>query len=152
MKKLKVLALGIIFCLSLTANVFASDYISNNYEVQYIDIGDMSKSARYILIKQIGIGLTIENRVAYIYAECTTYENSDITVVAELQMYDNGWDTIKTFKNIEDNSKISNIDTSYAVARGYDYRVKVTASVKQGSLSDSTTKYGKIQECYDLNN
>lgn len=137
--------------LSMSGNVFAEINL-HGPENHCIQAAENPQSKRFVLIKQVGIGLEIENRTAYIYAECTTYENSDISVTAELQIYDNGWETVKTYRNTESDSKISSIDETYAVARGYEYRVKVTAFVKQGLASDSTTKYSSVQECYSLNN
>jgi len=107
-------------------------------------------SARYALIYKIGIGLTIESRTAYMYTECKTYENADISMTAELQRLDRDWKTIKTYKASESSAKLCSIDKSYAVTRGYDYRLKVTVSVTDGSQTETDTQYGLVETCYSL--
>ena len=107
-------------------------------------------SARYALIYKIGIGLTIEDRVAYMYTECKTYENADISMTAELQRLDRNWKTVKTYKASEDSAKLCSIDKSYVVTSGYDYRLKVTVSVTDGTQTETDTQYGTVQTCYSL--
>ena len=144
--------------LGTTAPVYAQEpaealeAISTNDRVVYFYGTDSlaENSARYALIYKIGIGLTIEDRTAYIYTECKTYENADISMTAELQRLDRDWKTIKTYKASESSAKLCSIDKSYAVTRGYDYRLKVTVSVTDGSQTETDTQYGLVETCYSL--
>lgn len=126
--------------------------VSENSRIVYFDETDRlaGNAARYALIYKIGIGLTIEDRTAYIYTECKTYENADISMTAELQRLDRDWKTIKTYKVSESSAKLCSIDKSYAVTRGYDYRLKVTVSVTDGNQTETDTQYGLVETCYSL--
>ena len=84
------------------------------------------------------------------YTECKTYENADISMTAELQRLDRNWKTIKTYTNSEDSAKLCSIDKSYAVTSGYDYRLKVTVSVSDGTQTETDTQYGTVQTCYSI--
>lgn len=77
----------------------ATEAVSENSSIVYFSgtEGLAGNAARYALIYKIGIGLTIEDRTAYIYTECKTYENADISMTAELQRLDRDWKTIKTY-------------------------------------------------------
>jgi len=126
--------------------------VSENDNVVYFYGTDAlaGNAARYALIYKIGIGLTIEDHIAYMYTECKTYENADISMTAELQRLDRNWKTIKTYTNSEDSAKLCSIDKSYAVTSGYDYRLKVTVSVTDGTQTKTDTQYGTVQTCYSL--
>ena len=130
----------------------SAEAVSENSCIVYFDGTDglAGNAARYALIYKIGIGLTIEDRTAYIYTECKTYENADISMTAELQRLDRDWKTIKTYKASESSAKLCSIDKSYAVTRGYDYRLKVTVSVTDGSQTETDTQYGLVETCYSL--
>ncbi len=130
----------------------ALEAISTNDRVVYFYGTDSlaENSARYALIYKIGIGLTIEDHIAYMYTECKTYENADISMTAELQRLDRNWKTIKTYKASEDSAKLCSIDKSYVVTSGYDYRLKVTVSVTDGTQTKTDTQYGTVQTCYSL--
>lgn len=65
-----------------------------------------------------------------------------ITAKCELQQYDGGWHTIKTWSETE-NDSIVRYEKSYAVAKNYSYRIKVTASVYKGSKL-----LEEVTECY----
>lgn len=129
-----------------------AEAVSENSCIVYFDGTDglAGNAARYALIYKIGIGLTIEDRTAYIYTECKTYENADISMTAELQRLDRDWKTIKTYKASESSAKLCSIDKSYAVTRGYDYRLKVTVSVTDGNQTETDTQYGLVETCYSL--
>ena len=130
----------------------SAEAVSENSCIVYFDGTDglAGNAARYALIYKIGIGLTIEDRTAYIYTECKTYENADISMTAELQRLDRDWKTIKTYKASESSAKLCSIDKSYAVTRGYDYRLKVTVSVTDGNRTETDTQYGLVETCYSL--
>ena len=130
----------------------ATEAVSENSSIVYFSGTAImaGNAARYALIYKIGIGLTIEDRTAYIYTECKTYENADISMTAELQRLDRDWKTIKTYKASESSAKLCSIDKSYAVTRGYDYRLKVTVSVTDGSQTETDTQYGLVETCYSL--
>lgn len=129
-----------------------AEAVSENGGIVYFSgtEGLAGNAARYALIYKIGIGLTIEDRTAYIYTECKTYENANISMTAELQRLERDWKTIKTYKASESSAKLCSIDKSYAVTRGYDYRLKVTVSVTDGNQTETDTQYGLVETCYSL--
>lgn len=133
-----------------TASSF--EYVMENDGMVYFGGKDalMNDAARYALIYRVGIGLSIENHTAYLYTECKTYEDCDISVTAELQRLDKTWKTIKTYKASESSTRLCSIDESYLVTSGNDYRVKVTVSATDGSKTETDTQYGNVQTCYSL--
>ena len=155
----RLLASTTALCLSFGTITFGQErgYQEQGYEIQYIvedgnliidgDAGPIDLY-RYALINKMGIGLTIEDRIAYIYAECKTYEYADISMTVELQRFDGYWKTIKTYDAADTDSKICSVDKSYAVTRNYDYRVKLSVSVTVDSDTEEDTKYGTVQTCY----
>lgn len=128
------------------------DYAAGNNDIIYFGGTEAltGNAARYALIYKIGIGLSIEGHTAYVYSECKTYEDCDISVTAELQRLDKSWKTIKTYNASESSSRLCSIDKSYLVTSGHDYRVKVTVSVTDGSKTETDTQYGNVQTCYSV--
>lgn len=119
--------------------VFGSEFISDL---------TTNGSPRYTLLKQLGIGLTIENRRAYIFTDAETYDKMDIHISAELQQYVNfKWKTIKTFTNSETNSNYCYIQEQYALSSGYDYRVVTKVTVDDGKNTETVTKNGSGKFC-----
>lgn len=69
-----------------------------------------------------------------------------ITAKCELQQYDGSWKTIKTWTETNNDSIIRYTKT-YAVAKNYSYRLKVTASAYQNStLKEKVT--GEYDETF----
>lgn len=157
-KKYLVILLATMVVLASSVQIFAKEVndlnytgvtqtVSNTDNIVYFNF-DTYSWQRNILIKQIGIGLTINNRFADIYTEGTTYENGTIKVKAELQRYENNdWTTLKTYTDTKEDTKECYIEKSVAVTQGYDYRVRTTVTVKIGSKEETITKIGTIQYC-----
>lgn len=139
----------VIYTILLSNIVYGNELIIENYNrVLYLQEGN----PRFTLIKQIGVGLVVENRIAYINTECKTYETADISMKAELQREEKGtWKTIKTFSNSERNVTRCSIDKSYAVTKDYNYRVKTIAIVNNGNNTEEITRYSSVRECYNEN-
>lgn len=98
---------------------------------------------RYTYIKQVGAGLQIQNKTAYLYAECITYNKANISVKVELQRYENGtWKTIKTYSNSANDTECV-VSEEYAVTSGYDYRTNITVNANGESL----TKKSSVEYC-----
>lgn len=152
--KKNIALLSAAMLLGTVAPVYAQEPAKIISESNIVYFGGMDtlagNAARYALIYKIGIGLSIEDRTAYIYTECKTYENADISITAELQRLDRDWKTIKTYKASESSAKLCSIDKSYAVTRGYDYRLKVTVSVTDGNKTETDTQYGLVETCYSI--
>lgn len=105
-------------------------------------------SARYKLFKQLGVGLAIRNRIGEIYTEGTSYEPINISIIAELQQYKNGgWQTIATYDNAEEDSKICSILKKRALTQGYSYQVVVEATAENGEISETVSITSKEQYC-----
>lgn len=133
-------------------------YADRGYEIEYYypnqdfteDEVNSYHLQRNTLIKQTESGLTIENRVAYIYGRCESYDPADIQISVTLQRYDNGnWKDIKTFSASESNKKSVYVDDSYLVTRNYEYRLVVVGTVDTGSTSETVTKYSSSKVCYN---
>ena len=137
---------------SADGNLSEPECAAVDSDILYFGTDDarLGGEARYSLIYKFGIGLTIEGNTAYVYAECKTYDDADISITAELQMLDNSWKTIKTFKASENSTNFCSIDKSYTVLSGYDYRVKVTVSASDGAQTETDSKYGAVKTCYAI--
>lgn len=74
----------------------------------------------------------------------TVYGVSGVTkiaTVATLQQYSNGkWAGVKNFSNSSSLSNLSFTDT-YTVTKGYNYRVKLTATAYKDATSETATIY-----------
>ncbi len=87
--------------------------------------------------------LTISGTKATISASAIGYESyaTKAKIVAELQVKDgNGWDTVETW-TVTNNSDTAKVSETYTVTSGNTYRVKATATVWEGSLSETQTVY-----------
>lgn len=108
-----------------------------------VTIKDYETSPQYDNIKQVGIGLTIVDKTAYVYAECCTYDSMNISVKAELQINENGsWKTIKTYSYSANGKEC--IITAEPTIKAGTYRVKVTANAG----GEKTTVIGNTKNCY----
>lgn len=88
-------------------------------------------------------GMQIDENWATITIICEgDYERVDKMVVkCELQQYDGGWKTIKSWEESEDDYVIS-FEKNYGVYKNYSYQIKLTAKAyKDGSLLESATEY-----------
>lgn len=65
-------------------------------------------------------------------------------VIVELQRYDDGWKTIKTWSDYDDACAL--VETAYYVTSGYYYRLKLThqAYTMSDSLVETIYKYSDI--------
>lgn len=80
------------------------------------------------------------NGVVYISGETYCYRVSD-KVYVELylqRLTNNGWSTIKTQSSIAKNTYVTYAGVSFAVSKGYYYRVKGYHYAKKGSTVEST--------------
>lgn len=157
MKK-KIAAIVITAMVSLFAIVpaFAQSEIKNvtvnNVSVPvYVEYYNVEEPAllsdgimpRYTYIKQVGVGLQIQNKVAHLYAECITYNKANISVKVNLQRYENRtWKTIKTYSNSANNTECV-VSESYTVSSGYDYRTNVILNAN----GESVTKKSSVEYC-----
>ena len=72
-------------------------------------------------------------------ADATTVDS--VSAICELQQLDGGWPTIATWQE-SNNSNNLLYEKSYAVYKGYSYRLKITAKAYQGSRQvESVTEY-----------
>ncbi len=88
-------------------------------------------AARWSYLTTIAADLGFDsNGYAFVSVMCDADANDvdKISVKCELQQYDGGWNTIKTWTETKNSSAIM-FDKEYAVAKGYSYRLKITASV-----------------------
>lgn len=98
---------------------------------------------RWSYLSSITASIDIDDGIATISASCDAVD-SNVTktkIKCELQKYDDSWSTIKTW-TVSDNEVIVSMEKTYAVASGYDYRLKVTGYAYNGStLLESATEY-----------
>lgn len=108
--------------------------------------------ARFNLLHQLISSLSIDNRVAYIYAESDSYEKVTHDLTVNLQESKNGstWKTIKTYTASKDSTTSCIIDKEYDVTMGYYYRLEITVVLDDGEQTEEFTKTTKVKECYDL--
>lgn len=87
-----------------------------------------------------------DNGIVHVEVMCDgdDWDVDKITAKCELQQYNGSWKTIKTWTQTE-NDSIVWLEKDYAVAKNYSYRLKVTASVYQGSvlLEEVTGEYAE---------
>ena len=98
---------------------------------------------RWAHLAAISGSIDITDGVADIVVMCDA-STADVTKVkakCELQKYDRSWETIKTWTETATGT-IVNFEKTYAVASGYDYRLKITGYAYNGStLLESATEY-----------
>lgn len=96
-----------------------------------------------LYIYEVKSNLTISGTKATISASAIGYESyaTKAKIVAELQVKDgSGWDTVETW-TVTNNSDTARLSETYTVTSGNTYRVKATATVWEGSLSETQTVY-----------
>ena len=87
--------------------------------------------------------LTISGTKATISASAIGYESyaTKAKIVAELQVKNgNSWTTVETW-TVTNNSDTAKVSETYTVTSGNTYRVKATATVWEGNLSETQTVY-----------
>lgn len=89
-----------------------------------------------------------DNNIVTVSVDCDSdpRDINKITAKCELQKYDGSWTTIKTWTETNNDSLISYTKT-YAVAKNYSYRLKVTVSAYYNStLKEKVT--GEYDETF----
>lgn len=98
---------------------------------------------RWDYLVMMSAGMEIDNNKALITVCCeSNYKEVDKMVVkCELQQYDGGWKTIKSWQETENDWTIL-FEKTYGVYKNYSYQIKLTAKAyKDGSLLESATEY-----------
>lgn len=96
-----------------------------------------------LYIYEVKSNLTVSGTKATISASAVGYESyaTKTKIVAELQVKDgSSWDTVETW-TVTNNSDTARLSETYTVTSGNTYRVKATATVWEGSLSETQTVY-----------
>lgn len=154
-KKKYLIAIGImstIMSLSTVVPAFAKTgmemvYVGDIVIPMYVDYYDSETTGllsdnimpRYKYIKQLGVGLKIQNKEAHIYAECITYNNANLSVDVEFQRKENGvWKTIKTYSNSAYDTECV-VSETYSVSSGYHYRAKVKVNANGETASGTSS-------------
>lgn len=116
---------------------------TNLYDAEEINVLSDTIMPRYKYIKQIGIGLKVQNNKAHLYVECITHNTAKISIKVELQKYENGnWKTIKTYSDSENGTDCI-VSESYDVSSGYNYRTNVTINANEEKI----TKTSSVEYC-----
>lgn len=133
-KKIGLVLVVLVFALS-SASVFAGEMN-----------GEGVVQPRYTIINTIAAGLTVDSSGGE--ATCSASlvsgsSGSDCYIIMDLQQKSNNqWKTIKTWTASKLNGTFVTIEKDYYVVNG-TYRVKVTGTVKKGSVEETAGKYSK---------
>lgn len=87
--------------------------------------------------------IEVSNGVARItvFCDASTANVTKVKAKCELQKYDDSWKTIKTWTETQSGT-FASYEKTYAVAKGYDYRLRVTGYAYNGStLLEEATEY-----------
>jgi len=107
-----------------------------------LTVSEISPRMQYIHDVTCTFGFT--GTVASVIASVDGYVNqaTKAKIIAELQVNTSGdnWIPVKIWTVTEDNYR-AEVDETYAATAGNTYRVKVTATVWEGSLSETQTMY-----------
>lgn len=125
----RLLIVTIVFTMALAVTAFADSL--------------PGLSPRWSYLGAIDVDISIENNVASINAECSSYDYSinGMKAKCELQQLNGTWKTIKTW-NVSANSATVRFTKKYDVYSGYEYRIKITAYAYADSvLMESATEY-----------
>lgn len=109
---------------------------------------DEECSPWYVELKSIVTTLSIDNSgIATCYCDVTTrHIGSSVTIKMELQQKQpSGWETIKSWSKTDECP--FSLERSYAVTKGYDYQLCVTATVydNTGNKIEQGTSYSSIE-------
>lgn len=104
-------------------------------------------AVQWSYLTTIAAGLEFEdNNIVHVSVTCDSdpRDVNKMTVKCELQQYDGGWKTIKTWTETKNDSVIR-FYKDYAVAKNYSYQLKITASVYDGStlLEEISDEYAE---------
>lgn len=137
LKKALCILLSVMTFCATSVNAYAEPSTSVDQEV----------SPRYVEVSLVQASLTIdENGTATCVCDVATHRpGRTIKIQMELQQkQSSGWETIKTWNNT-DTSPCS-LEKEYALKKGYDYQVHVTADVydENGNKIEQGSGYSKI--------
>lgn len=83
-----------------------------------------------------------------VVCDCSSAEANKVKVTTELQQFDGSWKTIKSWTESRDSTGFL-MEKTYGIAKGYSYRLKVTArAYKDTKLLETVTEtfdYGYYQ-------
>lgn len=132
----------LIFML-VTVTMFSSNVLANPITTSdTYKYEDYEKSPRYIAMTSLNNNLNISSKgKATCYGYTKTNINYNARVKVELQKYNSGWSTIKSWDDTD--SVYVSISKDYYISKGYSYRVKTThyALNSSGSVIESVVLY-----------
>lgn len=137
-KKVIALAMATSLCLGVSAtNIFAQSNAvpTDNGEIMPLNIA-ITSTYNNLTLGTLG-KLTCEGQTS-------VQRGYNAGVFVELQQYDGGWNTIKSWTNASASFAI--VEEDYYVEKGYSYRLKLTHSAynTNWTLVESFVKYSKI--------
>lgn len=92
-------------------------------------------AARWSYLTTIAAGIDFDDNgivTVSVMCDADSRDVNKITAKCELQQYDGSWKTIRTWTETN-NDSIIRYSKTYAVAKNYSYRLRVTASAYQNS-------------------
>lgn len=138
-----------LLCVALTAACISAVNIPVSATSTVANIADSDiVSPQNIAITVMARNLTyVSSGVLECYAQTSTTIGYYAGVTVELQQYDGGWDTIKTYVGSAEMSFV--YDREVSVTSGYKYRLKVThrAMTSSGTIVEEFVKYSDEVSC-----
>ncbi len=138
-KRLAALVLSIICVCSASVSYAKDGYDNCSATV----IGDTS-SPMYVGISVASINFdTNSNGSLHCDGYTSVWKDYNAGIVAELQQYDGGWNTIKTWSDYA--ADFASVDNNWFVVGGYSYRLKTTHYAYDSNWNQvySVVKYSK---------
>ncbi len=137
-KKAAALTMAISLCLGIsTTGVFAQNTSNStdSGEIMPLNIA-IARTYNNLTLGALG-KLTCEGQTE-------TQDGYNAGVFVELQQYDGGWNTIKTWTDAD--YVYAAVEEDYYVEKGYSYRLKLTHSAYNTNwvLVESFVKYSKV--------
>ena len=141
MKKVVILLLCFILILPLNVLALADDY-SSSETIELV-------SPRYKEVQTIYMSLTIsDSGRAECYTNVQIAEDYTVELEVKLQKLDGKWTDVHTWTTTGEES--ITIDEPWYGVRGYDYRLRITATVhdQYGNFIEAPFEYSNIVEFY----
>lgn len=137
MKKMVTLFLSVLMFSAMPINLYANDFAVQENPAVLAEI-----SPRFQNITSASSLLSISNSgVAAVSANLRALGCEKTKIICNLQQQQSGgWTTLKTF-SAEDNLSVLAMSGSWAVTKGYNYRIEVTFYAYRNGVSESTTQY-----------
>ena len=97
-------------------------------------------SPLFLVLDTIDGDLSISSGIAKCYGRTETMDGYTAKVIAELQINDGSWTTVKSWTKTGTGT-VANVYETYSVGSG-SYRLKVThQALRNGAIIETTTKY-----------